>query len=270
MGTIRTAAAFKPAQEIAPTHHCRSCSYSNCETSNGEVQDHVWSAELVRAEERCRMGRELHDSTSQLLVSLQLRLGYLKHFILDHAGDPIFEELESTMSELHREIRLVSTLNQPPEFEAMDLPQALKELGRKFARMTGLAVSVDADCEQTGHRQSIALAAFRIAQEALANVYRHASASTVEITLRDSAGLLQLSVRDDGIGISPEKIRSRQSCGLGLSNIHARAKALDGTAVIRRLGQGTEVKVSIPHVPDAAFTNSFQGTLMADQSLIAC
>lgn len=246
MDRVQITPAFASQRECVDTRHGNSGDYAGYHRGTGQYPSNVLSIEQARMEERCRIGRELHDSTSQLLVALQLRIAFLKPVLAGDHTSPVLEDVEQTLRDLQREIRIVAALNQVPDFEAPQFARVLRELGRRFASMSGLAVSVAADARFSHEDLPATWASYRIAQEALANVHRHAAAQSVSITLANADGMLRLKIRDDGIGISRARKNADRSCGLGLENIRARARALGGTVTIRRAHPGTELSLKIP------------------------
>lgn len=198
--------------------------------------------EQARAEERRRIGRELHDSTSQLLVALQLRMGHLRAIREDPSLAPLIDDIEETLVELRREIRCIAILNDEMCGRTSDLPGQLAELARRFARVADIAVTVTA-APGLGHgAHDAAPDLYRIAQEALANILRHAGATEISIELDGNAHLLQMTISDNGVGLP-----AGQPCGSGLHNIAARAHAWGGHVSWSDRRPGTRLCVTIPH-----------------------
>src|SRR5438309_8075034 len=125
---------------------------------------------LGQATERQRLTRELHDSTSQLLVAAQLMAGRLKRTLLDHDALAIVAELQELVTEVQQEIRSISYLSQPPALETLSFTEAVKRLVEGFGRRSGLTVSmrVDGGCATDWPHTGAPL--YRIVQEALANI----------------------------------------------------------------------------------------------------
>lgn len=200
--------------------------------------------ERARAEERRRMGRELHDSTAQLLVALQLQVGRLKSTLGDDRETVPLADVERTIGALHSEIRSVALLSNPPDLERFGLIGALAELARRFALISGLAVTFEAPRRATACDERTSFAAYRVAQEALANVHRHAEARAARIVIRFRREELDLSVRDDGKGIRHDALATGN--GLGLANIRQRTEALGGAMALQRMRPGTCLRVRLP------------------------
>lgn len=198
---------------------------------------------LARAEERTRLAREIHDTLAQGLTAIALNIeGALRHLEQrpDEARDRLERALAMARENLDEARRSVLDLRAAP-LAGKPLPEALAALGRTFTSQTGVRVRVAA--EPVGPlpvRAETEL--YRIAQEALANVRRHARASEVLVSLRPAPGRITLSVSDNGQGFDA---RARPLGGRqGIVGMRERAKLIGGTLHIRsRLGHGTRVTV---------------------------
>lgn len=194
--------------------------------------------------ERQRLGQELHDSAGQLLVSLQLSVAHLR--VLDddtgHAG--LIEEISETVGQIDQEIRTLAFLHYPMELGDRGLSAAIQMLARGFERRTGIRTDVDCDCDPGAIDDDTAAALLRVAQEALVNVYRHARAASVRISIRILGSRLELSISDDGVGIQPSV--SNGPHGIGLQGMRHRMESLGGCFQIENLNRGTQIRVSVP------------------------
>jgi signal transduction histidine kinase len=191
-------------------------------------------------EERRRLGRELHDGLGPTLTSVTMTLDEarrrLEHDpqLVDELLVRVREEMTSTLVSVRE---LVDGL-RPPALEELGLAGALGELGR----MPGPRVDVRVEGELGDLPAAAETAAYRIVQEALTNVRRHARATSVLVTLTRDDGALRLSVADDGIGLPEEP-----SPGVGLTSMRERAAELGGGCAIGpREGGGTEVTAVLP------------------------
>lgn len=191
------------------------------------------------------MGRELHDSTAQTIVALQLKVMRLKGMSDDPAYRCVFSEVEEAIQELHQEIRAISLLTSLPPLKQGKLTHALADMSERFARLTGLDIAF-----RTSGSFALSPATeasiYRIAEEALTNVFRHARARTVTLHLQSDPAGLRLSVDDDGVGIERRNRRQGEG-GVGLDNIRIRVRELQGRLSFRRLKRGSRLLVSIPH-----------------------
>jgi two-component system NarL family sensor kinase len=204
---------------------------------------------LARAEERTRIAREIHDTLAQGLTAIALNIEGAMHRLEtrpDQARLRLERALAMARENLEEARRSVLDLRGAAGLEGKPLADALAGLARGFTSDTGVPVSVQADqIEELPLRTEMEL--FRIAQEALTNVRKHANAGRVEIGLRSRNSTLSLSIRDDGQGLPKPGIRGAGPSKHGLVGMRERAKLLGGRLEIsNRPGQGTRVVARIP------------------------
>jgi PAS domain S-box-containing protein len=206
------------------------------------------SASLTRAreEERRHVARELHDELGQRLSAIKLDLAR-KGTVESHGTE--FEECRrnviAAVDEAMAATRRIAADLRPPMLDDLGLEAALDWLVREWAARTGVAA--DLRCEPIDERLSgtAATAVYRIVQEALTNVLRHARARRVEISLACESAELVVTVQDDGVGLPPGAEHKRGSSGL--MNIRERARDLGGVASVRnRPGGGCRLQVRLP------------------------
>jgi signal transduction histidine kinase len=200
----------------------------------------------AREDERRRIGRELHDSTSQLLVGLKLCLMRLKE-----AGDRspaygIFDEMDEILLDIDQEIRSISFLLHPPRLQGRGLAEALRYMARGFARRTGLDVRVEVEGDLPARIPEIEAALYRLTQEALANAYRHATATVVTVRLVARHGsVVHLLIEDDGSELGSTAMIPVEP-GVGIEGMSARVAELGGRFSFHRTGRGCRLHASIP------------------------
>jgi signal transduction histidine kinase len=199
-----------------------------------------------QAEERRRFGRELHDSTAQLLTAAKLVLGNLRRKMPESDSLALLKELEGLVSEAQKEVRSVSYLAHPPALEKMKLVAALRTLVRGFGDRTGLKASFQQRGRAVRLPPATESALYRIAQESLANVHRHAKATHVQLLVIFRKSIVHLVVNDDGIGISQQTAQGAGRAGVGLSGMRSRLAEIGGRLSVRRLDPGTAFCASIP------------------------
>jgi len=202
----------------------------------------------VREEERKSVARELHDELGQALTAIEMELRCLARSQEGRGAgerERIGELLFSTSQSIRTVQRLCSEL-RPAVLDKLGLRAAIEWLAEDFSARCRLraAARVEIREESIGPKASIAL--FRIAQETITNVVRHAQASSAEISLVDTGQAVELSVRDDGIGISAAQASAPGS--FGIQGIKERALGLGGRAAIRGdPGVGTLLEVTLPY-----------------------
>jgi signal transduction histidine kinase len=209
--------------------------------------------QAVRAQddERSRIARELHDSTAQNIAALTYQLTAAARTASD-AGQPALEatlrELREQTGELLEEVRLLSHAIHPRVLDDLGLVAALEWLARQTRAHTALDVHVDADLPGDAAEMSDASAAalYRVAQESLRNVERHARARTARLTLREDAGDVVLQVTDDGRGFDLAEAEARRP-GMGLFSMRERLGLVGGTFEVQTtIGRGTRIRARAP------------------------
>ncbi len=204
-------------------------------------------------EERQRIARELHDDTAQTLAALVLRLQMARR-----SGDPNTRErlLKELHDEIHRasaSVRRILRGLRPPLLDESGLVAALRSHIKSALSETRLEYSLEADEIEHLLPRDAKLALYRIVQEALSNVIRHAGATRVVMRLRTEGDSIQLDIDDDGIGFDPAHPQPSTGRGLGLVGMMERAAILGGTAQVdSEPGQGTRIHVSVPVREDVA------------------
>ena len=214
-----------------------------------EVQLRALAARLIsiREEERARIAREIHDELGQVLTGLKMDVTWLARQ-LDGTEKQLVEKAESMCrlidSTMHL-IRRISTGLRPEILDEMGLVAAFGWQAKEFQKRMGMRCRLNLPEDQLVLDRELSTAVFRIFQEILTNIARHAKASSVEVNLAISDNHLILKVVDDGIGISASQIRGHKS--LGLLGMQERAQLFGGEVNIEGAsGRGTAVSVSIP------------------------
>jgi PAS domain S-box-containing protein len=206
---------------------------------------------MIQDEERHRIAIELHDSTSQHLVALGMGVARLRRTLgLNAKGGPggVLDEMAGSLREAVKEIRVLSYLMNPPNLGRDGLEVTARQFVRGFGSRTGLHVAFRAEGDLDGLDPALQHTAFRVVQEALSNVYRHAAAQGVEIELAHRAGRLVLRIADDGKGIASiegDDLRGVQM-GVGIPGMRARVAQFGGVLEVAGDGAGTVVSASIP------------------------
>ena len=202
----------------------------------------------VQEEERGRLARDLHDDIGQVLTALKIQLESLQR-----AGDPalrvrIAEGVETVQHTLER-VRQLSLSLRPPQLDDLGLAAALRSHLDRQAGVAGLAPHFDAAEAPQDIEPDTETACFRVAQEAINNVLRHARAHNLWVRLFVAGGRLALSVRDDGRGFDLDGVRRRAASGasLGLVGMEERIALAGGSFELRAApGQGTVLLATFP------------------------
>lgn len=206
------------------------------------------AAALAHAElnERRRIGRELHDSTAQLLVAARLGLGRLQRELAPPgAARQAIDELRSVIAAAQREIRNFTYVLHPPGLRDQGLETTLRLFANGFAHRTGLEVTVSARKGGARLPFTVEVALFRVAQEALMNVYRHAGATRASVRLARRREQVILEVEDDGVGLSPERLTDPPT-GVGVEGMRARMLQLGGRFELAAGAKGLLVRAIAP------------------------
>lgn len=194
-------------------------------------------------DERAHLARELHDGISQTLVSTKL----LVEAGLD-SGDrtPLAQALVRLNGSLN-EVRRISHRLRPALLDTLGLPAALQHLGQEFEDAGGALVTVHVEGAARDLPVEAKTALFRIAQESLTNVAKHAQASQVELTLDfTTPGQLLMRIRDDGCGFDDQAVHQHPEQGIGLRNMRERLAAIGGWLRIEaRPGHGTQIEAQV-------------------------
>ena len=199
-------------------------------------------------EEKTRISREIHDELGQSLTALKLDLSLIRRS-LDSDGlaeqSAKVHEIERGVIRILRMVRKISTELRPGILDELGVTAAIEWMAKDFQNRTGIGCKVTIQAMDKISDTVRATAIFRIVQEALTNVMRHAAASQVNVSLVKKDDTLIVEVRDNGIGIMEGRIYDSKS--LGLIGLRERVLLLGGEAVIRgKPGEGTLVRVTLP------------------------
>jgi signal transduction histidine kinase len=198
-------------------------------------------------EERRHIARELHDEAGQVLIGIKLALQLLATEIPQERPE-IRQELNGLREEVNRATAQLKDLARnlrPATLDKLGLEAALRQLASDFHRKTGLPVDLELDSVSPRLSQGTEIALYRIAQEALTNVARHAQAHEVRLSLQQTDTTVELCISDDGRGFD----QTGSGRGLGLLGMNERAAMLAGElTVLSAPGEGTSLKVRAPHV----------------------
>jgi two-component system sensor histidine kinase UhpB len=207
-----------------------------------ERRDSARRALLVQEGERRRVARELHDEVGQTLTGVMLQIEGLAAAVPRHLGEQL-DELRETARHGTEEVRRIARRLRPEALEDLGLESALAALATAVGDQAGLRVNRRVEPLRLPLTEEQELVIYRVAQEALTNVARHANATEVDLRLERADDCVTLVVRDDGVGLPNGSVPSAH----GLRGIRERAMLIGAdVAITRPEKRGTEVKLSIP------------------------
>jgi signal transduction histidine kinase len=221
------------------------------ENASLQAQLLVAARETGVRDERARMAREIHDTIAQGLTGIVAQLEAAD--VAD--GDPVVRRrhvdtarglARESLSEARRSVAALA----PGRLEEARLPDAITEMAKKWAETSGVALSVETTGDPVGLLPDLEVALYRVAQEALVNVGKHAGATRVGLTLSYMDDVVVLDVRDDGSGFDPAAHRGPVGgSGFGLAGMEQRLRRVSGSWEIESAaGEGTAVSASVPAI----------------------
>ena len=187
---------------------------------------------LAQEEERRRLALELHDGAGQWLVALKWKLGSLPQ-LLEQSPQRILEELNDSLKlldSLSQELRTVSHLLHPPLLEDAGLPAALQQYVEGLSERSGLAVDLQIDPALERLPREVEATVFRIVQEALTNVHRHANTKASAVRIRTASNGITVEIEDKGRGIPGFKSIDNPNVklGVGIRGMQGKGTAAKG------------------------------------------
>lgn len=219
------------------------------QASQAGLHDYIGAITSAQEEERLRLARELHDDTIQELIALKQRLQLARKAAKDHSTAPLLQQLENLAESTIDNVRRMTRALRPIYLEDLGLVTALEMLAQETSQPDALQV----DFRRTGPEKRLTreaeLALYRIAQQALNNVVRHAQARHSSVTMDFSEAEIRLDVWDDGIGfaVPPHPTDLAPAGHFGLLGMRERAELIGARLEIRsEPGVGTRVSVRLP------------------------
>ena len=222
------------------------------ERKRAEENLRVLSLRLLGAqdEERRRIARELHDSVGQYLAHAKLVLdSFREQHDADGQGTPALGQVAESLEKCLSEMRTISYLLHPPLLDELGLTAAMRAYAEGFSQRSGIRVNLRIPSDMQRLPATLELVLFRILQESLTNVLRHARSQSVDIEVELDGNHVALAVRDHGKGIPPElleKLRTRGEGGVGLNGMRERVLQLAGRFEIESGAEGTLVRAVLP------------------------
>lgn len=202
----------------------------------------------AREEERISIAREIHDELGQGLTTLKLGISLVRKSLMEGGSSRKFAqetkellELSHSVDDLVNSVRKISGSLRPEVLDELGIAEAIHWYSSQLSRQSGIKCLVRTTPQKIRLDEQTSTVLFRICQEALTNVVRHAGADRVEISLSKRSGKVRLVIKDDGCGIEEEKIQDKRS--IGLLGMKERAMSLGGELTVGKSGaKGTTVK----------------------------
>jgi len=214
----------------------------------------VLTQRVVRSQEdeRARLSRDLHDGISQWLVSIKLQIESGVAKLTAHQEKPelarSFDRAAAQLNDVLGEVRRISHDLRPALLDDLGLAAALDHLTREFSEHTSIAAKFEEKGSVDGLIDVENTLLFRIAQEALTNIKRHANAKNVKVSLVGGKLNTRLIISDDGRGFDVAHVSSHPKRGIGLRNMHERMEAVRGTLQLFSSAAGTKVIATLPKI----------------------
>jgi signal transduction histidine kinase len=209
--------------------------------ANEKLRELTTSLMHLEDDERRRFARDLHDSVGQLLAVIGMNLTSFEYENLTPDASRLLRDSQGLVEQISQEIRTISHLLHPPLLDEAGLGPALKVYVEGFAQRSKIAAQLNVPEGLPRLAQDLEISIFRIVQECLTNVHKHADAKTVAISIACSPVGITLQVADDGKGL-----RDGHSFGVGLRGMEERVRQLRGTFKVTSGSEGTTVTVSMP------------------------
>jgi len=197
---------------------------------------------MFQEDEKKHLARELHDGINQLLVSSKCHLELLGQKLPDTDLRQHLDKSQQSLMTAINEVRHISHQLRPSALDDIGLEAALTTLLQDFKSHSGIEIDIHFETQDQRLKSEVATTLYRVVQESLNNVEKHSSARKVSVILQQLGSLLQLMVRDDGVGFNPNDVLARR--GIGLRNMRERVEFIGGEFdIISEPGFGTEMTV---------------------------
>jgi signal transduction histidine kinase len=212
-----------------------------------EVERLTQELEQERERERRRIAREMHDSTVQDLVAIGLMLRRLQDMVDEAEARKVLGAAREILGRTQHELRTLSYLMHPPMLDDRGLVVALQSLIRGLA--SRMRIRVTFDCDTPGLRTSpeVENAFYRVVQESLINIQKHAAASCAFVHYGRESGRLVLEIEDDGVGL-PDDAELAMGAGVGIQGMRARLGDIGGSLTLSCPERGLLVRAEVPVV----------------------
>ncbi|MBT9456105.1 MAG: response regulator [Burkholderiaceae bacterium] len=245
----RLAPALVHAIEAAEAQRARKRADEELVRSKERLHELAGHLQTSVERERAAIAREIHDDVGGSLTALKFDLAWIaRHAESDAILQRANAALETVTSAIEASQRVMHNLR--PAILEQGLVAAVQWMAGRFDRRTGISTLVRTSHEQVQLPPGVPLVAYRMAQEALTNISKHAEATRVDIELSVAGGVLTVEVKDNGRGIAPGDLAKARS--FGIRGLHERAATVGGWVDLSSTPAGTSLILSVPLTPDAA------------------
>ncbi|CAM2833055.1 cache domain-containing protein [Vibrio mytili] len=206
------------------------------------LKELAYKTVMFQEDEKKHLARELHDGINQLLVSSKCHLELMNHRLEDQNLRSHLDKSQRSLMTAINEVRHISHQLRPSALDDIGLEAALATLLQDFHSHSGIDIDSHLDAQGEKLTSEVSTTLYRVAQESLNNIEKHASAHKVTIILQKMGNMLQLLIRDDGVGFAANQSTHRQ--GIGLRNMQERVEFIGGEfEIMSEAGLGTEITV---------------------------
>ena len=200
-------------------------------------------------DERKRLARELHDDTLQSLIALNQRIMIARRQADKNELEKSLSDIENMLAKTMQELRRLTRALRPIYLEDLGLVSALESYAMEISESAGIPITFLVEGNERRLSDTVEIALYRIAQEAISNINRHSKTSTARLSLKFQESSLEVSIEDDGIGFDPIDPGELSQLGhYGLLGIHERAALIDADNIIQsEPGKGTTLIIRVPY-----------------------
>jgi PAS domain S-box-containing protein len=240
--TVMTATTTLIIHEISESKHTEA----SLRTSGEQMRDFAARLEAVREEERTRVAREIHDELGQSLTALKMDLSWLQ--TKSRTAAETRKKLQVCIKQVDdtiESVRRISAELRPSILDNLGVIPAIEWQVSQFRARTGIRASFSSNAEDLHLSMEVSIALFRVVQEGLTNVMRHAHASRVQVNLTASEEKIRISIEDNGVGMS--RTREKHLKSLGIVGMKERISRIGGDfSCSSEIGKGTRLDIEVP------------------------
>lgn len=232
-------------------------SFSEYRVSDAKLKLLARKVVSSQEEERAYLSRELHDGTGQTLVAIKLLVeSALEHMAnADTGAKAALSRAVERLKDALLEVRGMSHKLRPIMLDTLGLPAALQNLGEETCEQTHGQFQIDIEGDAIELPDEVKTVLFRITQEAMVNIQKHANSSTVQLRLSFGASALRLEIEDDGVGFDLASVREHPRRGIGLRNMRERIETIGGQLSVSSQPGRTCVSATLPNAAIRRFVN---------------